>query len=115
VTAETDVSEALAHPTWAPEIPWLQPYPDHLLELPCVSCRWIKTEWASPVRSGIDRFRRGTRPISTLLPGVRLCNGRVRTPAMAESGRLRDRKPKTTPSGGCGGPWHVHTQGSQKT
>ena len=32
VTADTDASEARAQPTWAPEIPWLQPYPDNLLE-----------------------------------------------------------------------------------
>jgi RNA polymerase sigma-70 factor (ECF subfamily) len=33
VTAHTDASEARAEPPWAPEIPWLQPYPDDLLEL----------------------------------------------------------------------------------
>jgi RNA polymerase sigma-70 factor, ECF subfamily len=32
VTAVTDASEARSEPAWAPEIPWLQPYPDHLLE-----------------------------------------------------------------------------------
>jgi RNA polymerase sigma-70 factor (ECF subfamily) len=32
VTANTDASEARAEPPWAPEIPWLHPYPDHLLE-----------------------------------------------------------------------------------
>jgi RNA polymerase sigma-70 factor (ECF subfamily) len=32
VTADTPMSEARDQPTWAPEIPWLQPYPDHLLE-----------------------------------------------------------------------------------
>jgi RNA polymerase sigma-70 factor, ECF subfamily len=32
VTASTDASEARAEPPWAPEIPWLQPYPDQLLE-----------------------------------------------------------------------------------
>src|SRR6266511_3863370 len=32
VTATTDASEARATPAWAPEIPWLQPYPDHLLD-----------------------------------------------------------------------------------
>jgi RNA polymerase sigma-70 factor (ECF subfamily) len=32
VTATTDASEARAQPTWAPELPWLQPYPDGLLE-----------------------------------------------------------------------------------
>src|SRR5437764_3050431 len=32
VTASTDPSEARAQPTWAPEIPWLQPYPDSRLE-----------------------------------------------------------------------------------
>src|SRR5438105_5682062 len=32
VTANTDASEARAQPGWAPEIPWLQPYPDSLLE-----------------------------------------------------------------------------------
>src|SRR5947209_10478207 len=32
VTASTDASEARSQPTWAPEIPWLQPYPDRLLE-----------------------------------------------------------------------------------
>jgi RNA polymerase sigma-70 factor, ECF subfamily len=32
VTAGFDASEARAEPPWAPEIPWLQPYPDHLLE-----------------------------------------------------------------------------------
>jgi RNA polymerase sigma-70 factor, ECF subfamily len=32
VTADTDASEARAEPPWAPEIPWLQPYPDDLLE-----------------------------------------------------------------------------------
>jgi len=34
VTATTDPSEARAQPAWAPEVPWLQPYPDHLLEGP---------------------------------------------------------------------------------
>jgi len=32
VTATTDVSNARSEPPWAPEIPWLQPYPGHLLE-----------------------------------------------------------------------------------
>jgi RNA polymerase sigma-70 factor, ECF subfamily len=32
VTVHTDASEARAEPPWAPEIPWIQPYPDHLLE-----------------------------------------------------------------------------------
>src|SRR5687768_17323864 len=32
VTASTDASEARSEPAWAPEIPWLQPYPDHLLD-----------------------------------------------------------------------------------
>jgi RNA polymerase sigma-70 factor, ECF subfamily len=32
VTAATDASEARAQPAWAPEVPWLQPYPDSLLE-----------------------------------------------------------------------------------
>jgi len=32
VTVDTPVSEARAQPTWAPELPWLQPYPDSLLE-----------------------------------------------------------------------------------
>ena len=32
VTATTDASEARASPGWAPEIPWLQPYPDSRLE-----------------------------------------------------------------------------------
>jgi RNA polymerase sigma-70 factor, ECF subfamily len=32
VTAETDASEARSQPSWAPEVPWLQPYPDALLE-----------------------------------------------------------------------------------
>jgi RNA polymerase sigma-70 factor (ECF subfamily) len=32
VTATSDLSGARAEPPWAPEIPWLQPYPDHLLE-----------------------------------------------------------------------------------
>ena len=33
ITAETPASEARPQPLWAPEIPWLQPYPDALLEL----------------------------------------------------------------------------------
>jgi RNA polymerase sigma-70 factor (ECF subfamily) len=33
VTAETPAAEALPAPRWAPELPWLQPYPDDLLEL----------------------------------------------------------------------------------
>jgi len=33
VTAETDSSEATDTPPWRPELPWLQPYPDELLEL----------------------------------------------------------------------------------
>jgi RNA polymerase sigma-70 factor (ECF subfamily) len=33
VTVETDAGEARSTPTWAPETPWLQPYPDSLLEL----------------------------------------------------------------------------------
>ena len=32
VTAGFDPSDARDTPLWAPEIPWLQPYPDHLLE-----------------------------------------------------------------------------------
>jgi RNA polymerase sigma-70 factor, ECF subfamily len=32
VTATTDAAQARAQPAWAPEVPWLQPYPDHLLE-----------------------------------------------------------------------------------
>jgi RNA polymerase sigma-70 factor (ECF subfamily) len=32
VTAKTPTSEARAEPDWVPEIPWLQPYPDALLE-----------------------------------------------------------------------------------
>jgi RNA polymerase sigma-70 factor, ECF subfamily len=32
VTADTDASEARSEPPWAPELPWLQPYPDDLLE-----------------------------------------------------------------------------------
>jgi RNA polymerase sigma-70 factor (ECF subfamily) len=32
VTAETPPSEARPTPAWAPELPWLQPYPDDLLE-----------------------------------------------------------------------------------
>lgn len=31
VTANTDASEARDEPPWSPELPWLQPYPDHLL------------------------------------------------------------------------------------
>jgi RNA polymerase sigma-70 factor (ECF subfamily) len=31
VTGNTDPSEARDEPPWAPELPWLQPYPDHLL------------------------------------------------------------------------------------
>ena len=34
VTSATDASEAKGSPPWAPEIPWLQPYPDRLLEGP---------------------------------------------------------------------------------
>jgi RNA polymerase sigma-70 factor (ECF subfamily) len=37
VTAATDASEARAEPPWAPEVPWLQPYPDDLLEPPAPS------------------------------------------------------------------------------
>jgi RNA polymerase sigma-70 factor (ECF subfamily) len=33
VTAATPSSEARAAPAWAPEVPWLQPYPDELLEV----------------------------------------------------------------------------------
>jgi RNA polymerase sigma-70 factor, ECF subfamily len=32
VTVDTDASEARTQPAWAPEVPWLQPYPDRLLE-----------------------------------------------------------------------------------
>src|SRR5919205_344483 len=32
VTAAFDVSQAREEPPWAPELPWLQPYPDALLE-----------------------------------------------------------------------------------
>src|SRR6185437_10404906 len=31
VTASTDPSEARDSPAWAPELPWLQPYPDAAL------------------------------------------------------------------------------------
>jgi RNA polymerase sigma-70 factor (ECF subfamily) len=34
VTATFDASEARAQPPWAPEIPWLEPYPDQHLEAP---------------------------------------------------------------------------------
>jgi RNA polymerase sigma-70 factor (ECF subfamily) len=33
ITAATDASGARETPAWAPEIPWLQPYPDHLLDI----------------------------------------------------------------------------------
>jgi len=33
VTAATDASNARAEPAWAPEMPWLQPYPDRLLDV----------------------------------------------------------------------------------
>lgn len=33
VTTATPASEARSAPQWAPEIPWLQPYPDHLLDV----------------------------------------------------------------------------------
>ncbi len=32
VLATFDVADARAQPSWAPELPWLQPYPDHRLE-----------------------------------------------------------------------------------
>lgn len=32
ITASTDPTQALDSPAWAPEIPWLQPYPDSLLD-----------------------------------------------------------------------------------
>jgi RNA polymerase sigma-70 factor (ECF subfamily) len=32
VTAATDTSDAPSQPAWAPDIPWLQPFPDRLLE-----------------------------------------------------------------------------------
>jgi RNA polymerase sigma-70 factor, ECF subfamily len=32
VTAEADFSNAPSEPPWRPELPWLQPFPDHLLE-----------------------------------------------------------------------------------
>lgn len=32
VTAASDPAGARAEPPWAPELPWLEPYPDHLLE-----------------------------------------------------------------------------------
>ena len=31
VTVDTDTSDAPSEPTWRPELPWLQPYPDRLL------------------------------------------------------------------------------------
>jgi RNA polymerase sigma-70 factor, ECF subfamily len=34
VTASSDRSGARDEPPWAPEIPWLEPYPDHLLDSP---------------------------------------------------------------------------------
>lgn len=34
VTASTPASEARSAPPWAPELPWLQPYPDELLQAP---------------------------------------------------------------------------------
>jgi RNA polymerase sigma-70 factor, ECF subfamily len=33
VTAQTDASQARDTPPWHPELPWLQPYPDHLLQV----------------------------------------------------------------------------------
>jgi RNA polymerase sigma-70 factor (ECF subfamily) len=33
ITAATPTSQARSTPPWAPEIPWLQPYPDSLLEM----------------------------------------------------------------------------------
>jgi RNA polymerase sigma-70 factor (ECF subfamily) len=32
VTASSDASDARAEPPWAPDLPWLQPYPDNLLD-----------------------------------------------------------------------------------
>jgi RNA polymerase sigma-70 factor (ECF subfamily) len=32
ITADFDAAEARSEPPWAPELPWLQPYPDSLLE-----------------------------------------------------------------------------------
>ena len=37
VSATTDTSEARAEPPYAPEVPWLQPYPDSRLEPPAPS------------------------------------------------------------------------------
>src|SRR5207245_7152813 len=37
VSATTDTSEARAEPPYAPEVPWLQPYPDSRLEPPAAS------------------------------------------------------------------------------
>jgi RNA polymerase sigma-70 factor (ECF subfamily) len=45
VTADTDPSEAREEPPWAPEIPWLQPYPDYLLE-PAASPESDPEVWA---------------------------------------------------------------------
>jgi RNA polymerase sigma-70 factor (ECF subfamily) len=37
VTADFDAADARSEPPWAPELPWLQPYPDHLLDHPAPS------------------------------------------------------------------------------
>jgi RNA polymerase sigma-70 factor (ECF subfamily) len=52
VTAATDASEARSQPQWAPEIPWLQPYPDQLLEP--VAPRETEPEAAAVSRETIE-------------------------------------------------------------
>lgn len=47
VTAATDASNARAVPAWAPEVPWLQPYPDSLLEVAAPSEREPEAELTS--------------------------------------------------------------------
>jgi len=47
VTAATDASNARATPAWAPEVPWLQPYPDSLLDVSGPSEREPEAELAS--------------------------------------------------------------------
>src|SRR5262249_50557965 len=47
VTATTDASRARDTPPWAPEVPWLQPYPDRLLDLAAPGEREPEAQLAS--------------------------------------------------------------------